>query len=616
MRRAATEDPPHPLGPALAGGAVGLGLAVALHLALPPTGDVELARARGIWSATVRASYDDGQEARFWLIAVVLVGAGSFLLGRAGRRSTLVSAVGNGAGPPGRSPIADRAAMGLGLLALLYGWAQSLSPRAASWWGSFGLLGEEGVVLGALEAMRHGRVPWVDLHVPYGPLLLDWGRFAQVALGESVFSMRLAAALAHGLGILALAALSVLLSGGRGPALGLATGSAAALWPFLVPTLNGAAIRPVLALAPAILLPRWPLLAGATAGLAAGWSPELALPAILGLAVAAITPGPSSSPTPRLHRAGVGLVLGLLALAVAVAEISSPVAWWTATLADVSNNVLGFQALPWPDPFGLFVDAGGRRGTTEPGSWVEGLWATVPALVVLLSIALAVGSRSPPALGAVVAAAVLYRAPLGRSDLSHLWTGGVPALVVIAPWVLTRLTRGRAGSMVFAPALILAGTAPWRAFQFPVEYELALAERVGLADPLEAIEVDAARAGIEALPRAGRAIDSAVARIATLPPTDSIWFWPNEALLYHLCERPMPWPYLWAWDAATPEMEARGLAELQAAPPAWVLRMDEQAPFDEVPLNEALPRASAFVEAHYRLAEAGPGWSLLRRTAP
>lgn len=581
-----------------------LGLALALwRIVVPllPLGDgLDYARAAGLWSATVRAGYDDGQEARAFFLLLLLC---TLSLGAlAGDRLPAVAR-----GEDARRSWMIAGAIG-GVMALL-----SLRPLAApSLWGTFGLLGEEGVYLGALEAMRHGRQPWVDLHFPYGPLLLLPPFVLQKAGLESVLALRGLALVEHGAGLWILATVGARLA--RVPRLVLLA-AAFALWPFVLPALNGVALRPALALLP-VLVAIGPnrtlgLLAGALCAVAGGFSPELAVPAALGATVAR---GRALG-----GRALVELVVGAVAGAVLVlalcAFLAPPLRWPRAAWADVRNNLLGFQALPFPDVVGIFRDEMGRVRPYPPGSAQDGLWASVPPLLLACSVAAAFVRRLALPMGLGLCCALLYRAPLGRSDLSHLWVGAVPSLIVLAPWWITQLTPLASWArplLVTAPALLLAASRPWTAIAFPADYDAVLDARAGIPDGAPPTLLKGPRGGVQVGARAGVAIQGVLDRVAAIPPEDRVFFWPNESALYHLSGRPLPWPYLWAWDAATPGMEQRGLDDLRARPPTFVLTLDEQAPFDEISQYEATPRVQRWIDEHYVPVESHPGFTLLR----
>jgi hypothetical protein len=588
---------------------VTIAVASLFTLALPPPSDVEAGRAAGLRSFTLMAGYSEAQESRFWVLACLGAVAAGLVLRRRGRAT-------DASPSPPLPPWSVTVGAGLLLGSLLHGTVRGPNP-----WGTFGFLGEEGVYLGALAAIEHGRLPWRDLEFPYGPLLLAPAWLAVSVFGDDALVVRGVAWSFWAVGI-ALVGLGtrLLRPGDRGSAW-LAAGLAAALHPPWLPTLNSTPLRPALALLPALLaaagsgtLPvlgrrRQLVLAGALAATAAAFTHELGPPAVLGL-LAAWAARPHSEAAFRPVALGFTATAALLLLpllALGVLPGLAGVAWRTVT-----HSALGWQALPYPDVLRIFQDGAGVRGQFPPASWLESLWAALPP-VLLIGALIRGAVAGGAALGAAVASAVLFRAALGRSDLYHLSTlGAVPVTLALAA-----LLPGRA----FLPAALVLGSLgltgiTQRAIAFPAAEEARLAVLAGVPPGAPGRALDSPRGGgVELSARAARDVESVLDRVAALPSEDGVLFWPTEASLYFLADRPLPWRLLWAWDAATPGMEREAIAELERNPPRWVVQWGESFPIDWIPAQELVPSLDAHLRAHWEPVERHPAFTLCRRKA-
>ncbi len=698
--------------PAVAAGGFVLGLllwAVAVDaIAAARVGDVPeavlRARERGLVSFTVVNGYDKSQETLAWLLGCLVVPSTTWVAWalmhgsmtpafRVGRRRTgrrrAEDAEGadldeadddsedgerrtghlDRRGPPPWVPWAGLGAT-LAAVALRPGFLRGPSP-----WGSFGLLGEEGVYLGAIQAMRTGRVLYTDLEFPYGPLAilpLDlWMRI----FGDTVVVARLWVLLLHLAG-LAGAAVAVrwMLGPKTGPWAGLGAAIALAVYaPLFLPNLNGVLLRPVLAVLPGAALfaagraawfarrdaaaaaraadgegaaegghghgrrrsrladvPRpWrePMVGvGVLAAVAALFSFELGPAAAAGLLAAGWVVRPSWRDVVWIAGGAtfVGVVVGL-PLATSGALEGLPVQMERM----LTLPALGYQALPYPDVLGLFRDGAGATGTYAPEDPATTLWALAPPLAIWGGLSAGVcGPRRgdvPTRFGAVlivaVAAAVLYRAALGRSDLYHLWFYGAAPVALIATLLLAvvwdllrpewRPAVPAAGALL-AVAFVSVGSEP--RVRFPDAEERRLAEAAGVDDPLVAVPVRLPRTGhLRLLPRLATQIEAIVGRAAELPPGDGVWFYPSEATYAFLTGRPMPQRFLWAYDAATPALQDAAIAELERTRPRWVFRSSDTFPIDHIPQSRLVPRLDSYLLANYRPVEVLPGATLMER---
>jgi hypothetical protein len=525
-------------------------------------------------------------------------------------------------------------------------------------WGSFGLLGEEGVYLGAVQAMRNGRQLYTELEFPYGPLLIEPLSWWLAVFPDSVVSARVYTALLTSLGLAAAAlVLRALVGPGRGAWLGLLGALALALLaPVFLPTLNSVLLRTVLPFLPAALV-----LAGAR-GLdyrSGEGGPLLVEPWRCPFAAAGLAAGIALFfAFDTGAAAGAGLLLSL-ALVGGGAPVYGRVALpFAAVCTGVGAALLlggnlggfieqggrmlhlpaiGYQALPYPDAFGIFVDSSGHTGgyppinpATDTWSGATALWSVLPPILIWL--ALGIGLRAPRAGGratrnagllcTAVVAAVLFRAALGRSDLYHLWFYGAVPVVLISLLLAERAwdiaTRELRAVLVLVLSLCVAGLLSLGTegeVRFPEKEELRLAAVAGIGgDPLEARTVESERTGrLELLPRLAVQVEVTLHRVNELPADDGVYFFPSEAAYYFLTDRPVPMRYLWAYDAATPAMQQLAIDDLEASAPRWLFRSTDTFSIDHIPQTHLMPRIDSYLKANYRLVEVLAGATLHER---
>ena len=677
---------------ALGGFAIGLVAWIVLVAALssgsPEVADsVQQAREMGLVSFTVLEGYDKAQELHAWLLGCLIVPISTWAIWvavrpppepeRAGRRRskerrTEAEPDDQGddddaddeqgeidkrkrkdrRGPPTWFPRLGLAVTALAVL-LRPGFLRGPSP-----WGSFGLLGEEGVYLGAVQALRAGRVLYVDLEFPYGPLMIHplnlWLRIT----GDTVVSARTWVLLLNVAGLLAAAAVIRLLVGpkrGAWAAFGVAL-AMAVLAPMFLPNLNAVLLRPALAFLPAALIfaagrrvafarldagdeepdpralwrPRpWrcPLIAAGLLLAAGGlFSFEVGVAGAVGLAVALLLV------RPPLRAAG-RIAIGLLAVGLTVL-LPMHLSGSLAGLFDQGQRMLtlpalGYQALPYPDPLALFVDGAGKLGSYPPETGAVLAWAVLPPLVIWLGLGLGLcgvkRSGSPGPGGALllvaVISAVLFRAALGRSDLYHLWFYGAVPLVLLATLLLLRawdvsIPEFRplvpcVGALV---VVLLVSLGSERQVRFPDSEEVRLSKEAGLDGALVTRPVHLRRTGrMRLLPRLAEQIEAVTARAAELPAADGVYFYPSEATFYYLTDRRPPSRYLWAYDAATPAMQARAVLDLELDRPRWMFRSTDTFEIDHIAQDRLVPRLESYLQERYRPVEILPGAVLLER---
>ncbi len=627
-----------------------LGAALGLLLALPvwamlvrhgiPRSGLALAKARamGLVSNTVLENYDKAQEQNAWLLGCLLVPLGLWAGWRALR------------GPPsvGRRKAAEEVAPALGVppwvpwvavaTVFLSVLARPDFIHGSNPWGSFGFLGEEGVYLGAVQAMRTGRVLYADLAFPYGPLLIQpFDLFLRLA-GNTVVAARMWVLFLHGLGVLATAGTVYCLVGPRRGAWAAATAAIAiaAVMPPFLPTLNGVLLRSAMALLPAAVAhaacsgwlgerKRPFLFAGALVAIGGLLSFEVAGVAVVSTFVALL-----------VHRAGRrrhALVWGAC-LAVGVIGLTPLFfqgglsAYFAQALEMVVLPTLGYQALPYPDAAGVFLDATGTYGAYGPSDTPTLVWAALPPLIIWTALGIGTLGASKRTGGATIgllvaafAAAVLFRGALGRSDLYHLWFYGAVPVVTLAVVMLALLweqapDEGKA-LLVPVAALGLIGLVALDTQQeigFPASEEQRLGRKLAIDAPLVERPIRVGRTGrMRMLPRLAIQVEAITTRAMALPAEDGIWFYPSEAAFYFLANRAVPLRYLWAYDAATPEMQRRAIADLTASHPRWVFQSSDTFEIDHIPQKDLVPLLDAWLAANYRPVQVLPGATLLER---
>jgi hypothetical protein len=532
----------------------------------------------------------------------------------------------------------------LAAVALRPGFVRGPSP-----WGSFGLLGEEGVYLGAIQAMRTGRSLYADLEFPYGPLMIYPMDLWMRIFGDTIVTARCWVLILQLLGLLGAAwAVRWLLGPRIGPWAGLGAALGLAIFaPMFLPNLNGTVLRPVLAILPGAALfaagrnawfrrredqpdpPPWrdPMAGvGVLAAAAALFSFEIGPAAAAGLLAAGWVVRPTGRDLGVAAGGGVAIAMAVLVpmqFGGALAGLPEQM------VRMLSLPTLGYQALPYPDALGLFRDATGAVGTFPPEESATALWAALPPLVIWIALGAGLcGPRRggiPTAFGGLLivgaACAVLYRAALGRSDLYHLWFYGAVPVAVIGGLILGivwDLLRSEWRPIIPCIGMLLAiglvAAASETRVRFPEEAETRLALAAAVEDPLTAVRIDVPRAGgLSLLPRLAREVEAIVKRTSQLPAEDGVWFYPSESTYYFLTGRPLPTRFLWAYDAATTRLQDQAIAELERTRPRWLFRSSDTYPVDHIPQSRLVPRLDSYLKANYRPVEVLPGATLMER---
>ena len=622
--------------------------------AVPRNGSaLERARELGLVSWTTLTGYDTGQEAHAWLLGCLLVPLGLWAGWHALRRlqpEVAQAEETNHDTPASLAPEVSPVLPGaLGSPPPWVPWLAVIAVAASVFlrhdvvrgpnpWGSFGLLGEEGVYLGAVQAMRTGRTLYADLAFPYGPLLIQpfdlWLRVA----GDTVVAARMWVLALQSIGIVVVACTVHCLTGPkRGPwAAAVAAIAIAAVCPPFLPVLNSALLRPALALLPAAVLH----------AAALGWLPQfkhpyrwagasIAIAVLLSFEVGAVAVA-SSVVALIMHRApreawvrtgGASVAMGCLLLLPLT--LQGGLGGFLAQAVEmIQLPSLGYQALPYPDLAGVFKDASGQFGSFVPEDKATRAWASVPPFVIwaglgvgLCGLGRRTGHQTTGLFLAAVASALLFRGALGRSDLYHLWFYGAVPVVVLATlgfsllWEAANSEIRAALPPLAALCLIFLVTLETKQeIAFPLSEEVRLATAAGIADPLLGRTIENERTGrLTLLPRLAEQVDAVTQRARALPVADGVWFYPSEAAYYYLSDRPVPMRYLWAYDAATPAMQRRAISELEASPPRWIFHSSDTFDIDHIPQRKLVPLLDAWIAQNYTPVQELPGATLLER---
>jgi hypothetical protein len=359
---------------------------------------------------------------------------------------------------------------------------------------------------------------------------------------------------------------------------------------------------------------RWMFVAGVCAGVGLVFrlTPAAAVSAAIGAGILL------ASPSPRTWLRDGGLyAAGLLAVAL-------PVAAWLASEAGLETlwrevvvrpvAMTDEQSLPMPD---LALFPGWDRWKIR--RWFVAvqfrLWGALYlgyAAALGIQVVRALRRREASSLAMLVAIAVwggiYYVRTLGRSDEPHLDSALPPVCLLLGHLFYTATRRfgaRRSGTLV---AVACALFAVWI---FLTASDRFLPQRQRGHIPLQSL------AGAVRLPRStiAQGIDwSIVSILAWSRPGDAILDLTASPLFHVISDRNgagvsdplIPGSFL------TDAEELRYVEALRSKPPAVVLRPD--TPFDRDPertIDRIAPRVAAWVEANYRVRDAGYGYVLL-----
>jgi hypothetical protein len=269
------------------------------------------------------------------------------------------------------------------------------------------------------------------------------------------------------------------------------------------------------------------------------------------------------------------------------------------------TRLLGFGALPFP---ALELTSESLRAWWVPAVLVATGFATATKL---LRGARDARTRSEVAL--FVLGALLFSGGLSRPDDTHFAFAAPPVLLLLAELVeeaalaLASPKRRVAGAAGLAAGV--AALAPWAGIaQFNVSSLASL-----VPDGYRALE----------LPRAGGALVPAefaphlegITRAIQMrvPPDESFWVFPNEALLYFLADRPQPTRYPLGLFAVTREQRLQLVAELERTRPRYAVVNRYASRVDDIPYEVALPELVHYLTSNYELEEVVGSFALVRR---
>jgi hypothetical protein len=98
-----------------------------------------------------------------------------------------------------------------------------------------------------------------------------------------------------------------------------------------------------------------------------------------------------------------------------------------------------------------------------------------------------------------------------------------------------------------------------------------------------------------------------------VPPDESFWVFPNEALLYFLADRPQPTRYPLGLFAVTREQRLQLVAELERTRPRYAVVNRYASRVDDIPYEVALPELVHYLTSNYELEEVVGSFALVRR---
>jgi hypothetical protein len=412
---------------------------------------------------------------------------------------------------------------------------------------------DEGLMLQAGERIADGQLPYRDFYANYGPgqyfLIggLDW------LFGPSLLTWRIVRVLLDA-GVAVLAYALVRRDAPEPLALGAWLAVAAAMAYPSIPHPNPTALA--LGLGGLLLAQRRPALAGALAGLAIVFRPDLGVAALAGVMLLAW----SERRAPAAARAaltGTGVALVLMAPVV----IAAPGDFWDQTIGFALDEQ-GLQRLPLP---------GAWDGGFEPNKILEHYYPYVLLAAAALWLVAALRGRLPVRLWAaapLAAIGVLYL--LARADVYHL----VPLAAVLPVLLATAAASERNTAWVVALVLALG----------LIAVQGLDLKRIQLLNPppLATIDIDVAD-GVKAPPAEARALSELSRYVRSrVPPGDPV-FVANprfdlvnvgNPLVYVLVGRPNPTRYdvMQPGVVTTAPVQREIVGDLERSRPRLVIR--------------------------------------------
>jgi hypothetical protein len=409
---------------------------------------------------------------------------------------------------------------------------------------------DEGLMLQAGERIADGQLPYRDFYANYGPGqyfligVLDW------LFGPSLLVWRIVRVLLDA-GVAVMAYALVRRDAPRPLALGAWLAVAAAMAFPSIPHPNPTALA--LAFGGLLLARERPAVAGALAGLAVVFRPDLGLAALAGVAVLA----GSGRTVARALGAGAAVALVLMAPVV----LAAPGDFWDQTIGFALDEQ-GLQRLPLP---------GAWEGGFEPNKILEHYYPYVLLAGSALWLAVALARRLPARLWApapLAAAGVLYL--LARADLYHY----IP-LAAVLPVLLATAAAEERNAVLEAALVVVLGLIAIQGLDL---------KRIQVLDPppLATIDVDVAD-GVKAPPAEAGALERLTGYVRSrVPPGDPV-FVANprfdlvnvgNPLVYVIVQRPNPTRYdvMQPGVVTTAPVQREIVRDLERARPALVIR--------------------------------------------
>jgi hypothetical protein len=604
LRRATTLKA-HPLVSALALGA-GAIAARAIVFLTPASGkDVAKARELGIVSVSILAGHSKSAE----LLACVLALMGALTTSIA---IWIVWAVHAGRSGPSvalsarkKSPVTLIEFLIVVLVAFSV-FGRFWNGRAATF-SAWSALVEEGEMLAWIDTVLRGGVLSRDTFCLYGPLSM-W----PVAILFSLFqpSLGLWRTWIFALNPPALIAAYFLLRGITRTKLAPAAGAIgfALLCAAPIPAMSWSLARVGLGLAAIATLTRaldqnkvrWLIATGALIGGALMYSPEVGIAGALAIGLVLIL-------RPKQRAAALfwttfGIALILIPIAIYLAAANSLGATVENLFLFPRVRMLGFAALPFPR---LTLNADSLRAYFVPAALAVAAFATATKILCGL-----LDTRSLTELALIVFGMILFTAALSRPDDAHFAFVVPPALMLLTGLLedaFFALRRNQRWAGIAAIALSVAALAPWSSL---VQENLH-----SFVEPPVGRMLETPRGGSALFPdEFARALDELTRAIQSrTEPNESVWVFPNEALLYFLADRPQPTRFPDALFAVTRQQRTQLITQLEHTRPRWAIVYRDAPEVDGIPYAVALPEVVAYLNANYELESNISSFSLLRR---
>jgi hypothetical protein len=211
----------------------------------------------------------------------------------------------------------------------------------------------------------------------------------------------------------------------------------------------------------------------------------------------------------------------------------------------------------------------------------------------------------------VIFGIVLFSAAVSRPDDIHLPFVLPPALILLTGLLedacfglWNRNQRIAAGAALFAG---VASVLPWSSIareNFDAFIEAPTGQPLSVA-----------RAGTALFPdEFARDLAELIRQIQSrTSPNETIWVFPNEALIYFLADRPQPTRFPLAVFAVTRAQRQQLIADLERTRPRLAIVYRDAPLHDRIPHETALPEVVEYLTTNYELDHDIGTFALLRR---